>query len=99
MATCFILLGFAQLISGASPSKTPKRKFRINYNSPYYASPFEPCKKFRDFNAVELVRAQAFAVNLFGRCGRQIVTNFIIRHNIPGFGMFPTLIHLLHGSE
>ena len=88
MAAVIVVVGLVSLFATLD-AKRPKRikKARpIDWNHTYYTEKFGLCKKFRNFNPVELMRAQAWAADIFRRCAARAVVEFATKCNFPAYG-------------
>lgn len=89
---CFLVILLSVcLLAGDAVRSTRKRKVKkvkliINPNDPFYSAPFDPCKKTRYFNPVELVKAQAFSAKLFQKCAATLIVEFASRSGFPAWG-------------
>ena len=65
-----------------------KKPKAINWNDPYYATKFDPCKKQRIFNPVELVKAQSWAAWAFRKCAARIIVEYSAKYRFPAWGEY-----------
>ena len=77
-----VSIGYASTALKAQP-KTAKR---IKWSSPYYTSEFEACKPLRILNAVEKMKAQKLAVDVFRQCGAKIMQIAAFKYKFPSYG-------------
>lgn len=84
------LLAVLILLNVAASAKVRPKKVKppkpIDWTHPYYSGKFVLCKKLRLFNPVENAKAQAWATDVFRKCGPQIVIKYATKYNFPAFG-------------
>lgn len=67
-------------------SKVKKQELAIDLEDPFYSAKFDPCKKTRRFDPVELVKAQAFSAQMFQKCGPKMIVKLASRWRFPAWG-------------
>lgn len=70
--------------------KVEKPRKSIDWNNSYYASRFAPCKKLRILDPVESFKAQAYAAEIFRKCGPKMIVKLGSKYNFPAFGKHQT---------
>ena len=86
MIVIFFTIMFFVRNEGATRRPKTKKVYKIALEKAYYTAPFGLCKKYRIFNPVDTFRAQAYAADIFRRCGARAAIKIGSKFRFPAFG-------------